>query len=506
MKVRSAARARRRPPPRPYSACYAPSVQLYFQPDGDVRACCRNMSYPLGNVGSTRLTDIWEGARRHELVGRLAADDYSHGCEGCEWEINTEGRDGSYAQSFEALAGHLTADPASGEWPRWMEFNLSNSCNLQCIQCNGDLSSSIRIHREKRPAQPAVYGDDFFEDLRLFLPHLEACQFAGGEPFLGSENFRAWDIVAEVAPDLTCRVVTNATQWNKRVERVLEQVRIAPTFSIDGITRDTYESIRIDSDYDAVMTNIDRFCDYAARVGTDVSINFCLMAQNHHEFGALLLFAEERGIRVNVSVVHYPEHCSIARIDPTEIAAIHGSLLEESERISDRLELNADTWRTEVARIGSWLDGHDPGIDHEALWGMQDAGPFAFARWADRTHDDAPARTDLAAFADDGQVHVVRIGSGETITECSPSAAHALGVEPADVVGHPVGRIQELVERAHGSMTDQRVLGEADDQIDVLSTFGDVEFRTSIVAMRDATGFADHARLLFSSRPVARVP
>ncbi|MBL8778804.1 MAG: SPASM domain-containing protein [Acidimicrobiales bacterium] len=504
VRVRRAVR-RRRPPGegRPYSACYAPSVLLYFQPDGDVRACCRNMTYPLGNVGTQRLTDIWDGPRRHELVARLADDDFSHGCEGCKWEIETEGRDGSYPQSFETRASHLTEDPASAAWPRAMEFNLSNSCNLQCIQCNGDLSSSIRIHREGRAPLPKVYGDEFFEDLALFLPHLRTVQFAGGEPFLGPENFRAWDLIAEVAPDLVVQVVTNATQWNKRVEAVLEKVRVAPTFSLDGITATTYEAVRHGADHDAVMANVDRFCAYAERVGTHVSINFCLMAQNHHEFGPLLVFAEERGISVNVSVVHYPEHCSIARLAPDEIAAIHQSLLAQSDEILSKLDRNARVWTTEVARVGSWLDGHDPGTDHETLWGVADAGPFAFPKWADRQQDDTEARAELSEFGLDGVVHVLHIGTGEIITACSDEAAAALGASAGELAGAPISRVQEVVERAHGAIVDQRMLSEGDDRIDVLSVFGDLEVRTAIVAMRDATGFADHARFLFATRPAA---
>ncbi len=505
VKVRGALRGRRSGgSERPYSACYAPSVLLYFQPDGDVRACCRNMSYPLGNVANQRLTEIWDGPRRHELVARLAEDDYSHGCEGCKWEVETEGRDGSYPQTFEARASHLTEDPASAAWPRSMEFNLSNSCNLQCIQCNGDLSSSIRIHREGRPPLPKVYGDEFFEDLATFLPHLHTVQFAGGEPFLGPENFRAWDLIAEVAPDLEVQVVTNATQWNKRVEAVLEKVRIAPTFSLDGITAATYEAVRHGADHDAVMTNVDRFCDYTRRVGTRASINFCLMAQNHHEFGPLLVFAEERGIDVNVSVVHYPEHCSIARLDPREIAEIHESLLAQSDEVLSRLDRNARVWRTEVARIGSWLDGHDPGTDHETLWGVADAGPFAFPKWADRQQDDVEARADLEAFAAGGGVHVLRIGVGDTITDCSDEDAAALGTTVDELIGAPVSLVQEIVERTHGPLTDQRMLREGGDRIEVVSVFGDVEIRTVIVAMRDATGFADHARFLFAARPAVR--
>ena len=461
------------------------------------------MIYPLGNVGSDRLIDIWNGPRRRVLQERLAVDDYSHGCRGCEWEVSGEGRDGSYPQSFDWGATHLTADPDSGAWPRRMEFNLSNSCNLQCIQCNGDLSSSIRIHREGRPPLAKVYGDEFFEDLRLFLPHLDAAQFAGGEPFLGAENFRAWDLIAEVAPDLRCDVVTNATQWNKRVERVLEKIPMGFTFSIDGITKETYDAVRIDADFDEVMANVDRFCAYARARGTGLALNFCLMAQNFHEFGDLLLFAEERGIAVNVSVVHYPEHCSIARLDRAEIAEIHRFLVAQSDEVLAGLDRNAATWRTEVARIGSWLEGHDPGTDHSELWGMG-GGPLDFSVWGAGPHDDRAARKSLASFADDGAVRTVDVGSGDTIVECSHAAAELVGVDPGELVGRSAAVLTDLMAARHGAMSAQEVLSESGDQIDMMATFGDTELRTTLVALRDETGFADSARILLASRPARR--
>ena len=461
------------------------------------------MNHPLGNVGVDRLIDIWNGSRRRVLQERLAEDDYSLGCQGCEWEITTEGRDGSYPQSFEERATHLTGDPASAAWPRVMEFNLSNSCNLQCIQCNGDLSSSIRIHRERRPPLVNVYGDEFFEDLRLFLPHLDEAQFAGGEPFLGAENFRAWDLIAEVAPGLRCDVVTNATQWNRRVDQVLEKIPMGFTFSIDGITKETYEAVRKDADFAEVMANVERFCAYARARGTRLALNFCLMAQNFHEFGDLLLFAEERGIGVNVSVVHYPEHCSIARLDRAEIAEIHRFLLAQSDEVLAGLDRNAATWRIEVARIGSWLEGHDPGTDHDALWGIE-PDPLMFDRRGGGPQDDHAAREALEAFADGGPVHMVRVAPGEVILECSASAAEILGAKPEALIGRPAVAIDEALAARHGARTHHEVLSDAGGQVDLLSTYGTTQYRTAIVAMREVDGYADHAMILFASRAVER--
>lgn len=349
--------------------CLAPSVQMHLLPDGDIRACCRN-PVPLGNIAEQRLPEIWWGERRAGMQLQLAAKEIPTGCENCAAEIATEGRRGSYPEVFDFWTNRLGRDRTGRPWPIRMEFNLSNRCNLQCIQCSGDLSSSIRIHREGRQALGTVYDDTFFEDLRPFLPHLRHANFAGGEPFLGPENFRVWEMIAEVAPKLECTINTNATQWNRRVEEVLDRGRFSFIFSLDGITKETYESIRIDGDLDEVLANIERFRDHAQRHNTDVNINHCLMPQNHHEFADLLLYAEQRGIKVNVSVVRAPRHCSIAYLPRDDIRSIHRTLTEREHDLLPRLHLNASTWIAEVRRIGTWAE-HGPPPDPDAPPGPQ---------------------------------------------------------------------------------------------------------------------------------------
>lgn len=348
---RRTARANRRL--RAASACFAPTTQLHLLPWGEIRACCLN-SHALGNISEERLPEIWNGHRRAAMRLALAANVFPPGCEGCGVQVEVEGRANSYPEVFDFWVEKLDGDLADNRWPIRMEFNLSNSCNLQCIQCNGELSSSIRVRREGRPPMPKVYDDQFFEDLRAFLPHLRHANFAGGEPFLGAENFVVWKQIAQLAPDLDVTINTNATVWNRRVERVLNELKCSFIFSLDGISKQTYESIRVDGDFEAVMYNINRFITYGRKRKTALNINHCLMPQNFHEFADLLLWAEERHIFVSVSVVRSPEHCSIGALPKEEIADIHRFLESRSAHLMPRLRLNWPTWEKEIQRIGRW--------------------------------------------------------------------------------------------------------------------------------------------------------
>ena len=42
------------------SACYAPTVSMYFDQFGNVRACCQNTETLMGNVTRQSIRQIWE--------------------------------------------------------------------------------------------------------------------------------------------------------------------------------------------------------------------------------------------------------------------------------------------------------------------------------------------------------------------------------------------------------------------------------------------------------------
>lgn len=471
-------------PPAPYAtACAAPAVQLRFDANGLVTSCCRTLQ-PLGHIGRDRLIDIWQGPRRRALVDALEGWDFSEGCQPCGAEIAVEGRGPSYAAIHDEFTDGMTLDPATRAWPRRMEMNLSNLCNLQCIQCDGESSSSIRLHREKLPPMPVAYGDEFFDDLELFLPHLDHIVFAGGEPFMSPENFRVWDMIAEQAPHITCKVVTNATQWNRRVERVLDRIPMHFIFSLDGITKSTYEAIRVGADFHAVMRNVDRFCAYVGERGTSASVNFCLMPQNHHEFGDLLQWAEDRGLFVNVSVVRTPAHASIASLPSPDLVALHRNLMARDEEMSASLALNRTTWVQELGRIGAWASAADNGgSSHTVMW---------FRVEGDGPHGDEAARAELtegsgrvlASFDVDAEDRIVRYD--------------APFLDGVDVLGRTFHDLGVEVARRFGPMNDYEVTSTGSDRVDAVAMFGETPARIVTVAIRDEGGRAEVARILLS--------
>ena len=457
------------------TACHAPSLQLVLLPNGDVGPCCRNPR-AFGNISDRLLSKVWHEARRRDLVDRLAEHDYGDGCESCGVESTLMPRSASYVAQFDYWAEHLRPSVESS-WPLRIEFDLSNNCNLQCVQCHGDLSSAIRIHREKRAPMPKVYTDEFFEDLRQFIPHLRSAGFAGGEPFLAREAFRVWELCAELAPGLPCTIVTNGTQWNRRVEAVLADLQVQPVLSLDGLTRATYESIRIGADHAQVLANLERFRRYAEQIGTRMNINFCVMVQNVSELPDLLLFAEERGIIVNALTVLGPPECSLAHLPPAELARAHDRLRARSDEVAG-LDLNGPTWHTVLTRLDSWR-ADDPGESRTA-WVERSPAILQFPRQGSGPNDDESVRRRLAAMATDGRVHVVRVGPDQVARGWSQDLADHLGVPLEALEGRPLSSVLSVVDR-------MEVVADDDDRYEATFDVGDRR-----------SGWADQVHVLYA--------
>lgn len=337
------------------SGCYAPFVSLYFDTHGNVLACCKNWSNPLGNVAVDRLDDIWNGVPMQRMRDGLATYQFGGGCETCAWQI----RHGDFTKAFPHVFDEFPVESPRPEWPAMIQFGGSNTCNLECVMCNGVLSSTIRARREHMPPLPKYYDDRFFADLRKYLPHLRMAQFFGGEPFLAHECFRIWDMMIEEGLSTRCHVSTNGTQYTARVERVLAALPFSITVSVDGATRGMVESIRVRARYDDVMRNIQRFREYTTQRKTWMALSYCLMRQNWHEFAEFLLFAEELGCEVFVNTVIDPPRHSLFSLPAAEMARLADRFEASGVDVVPRLTINRRVWDEQVAVLrGSAREQH----------------------------------------------------------------------------------------------------------------------------------------------------
>lgn len=367
--------------------CRAPFASLYLNTDGNVLACCQNTGFVLGNVAERSLSEIWTGPRVNLLRQALLESRYDLGCDFCRWQAESGQPENAFARIFDRFP--LTA--AEPDWPKMLQFAMSNTCNLACIMCNGSLSSTIRRQREGLPIQESPYTQPFFDDLRRFLPHLEEAEFLGGEPFLEDECFRVWDLMVEERAIVPIQISTNATVFNSRVKSLLETFPVRLLVSIDGVTKSTVEAIRVGARFETIQKNLRRFMEMcAADSGGGVTLAFCLMRQNWREFGDFLAYADSLGLPVFVNRVVTPDHCSLFTLAPEELQEIADQLSAQSERYAG-LALNGRVWSLTLqelyanarqTQVGLAQEIRDPSKNKESMahaWNLATRGDYAEA-------------------------------------------------------------------------------------------------------------------------------
>lgn len=432
------------------AVCYAPFVSLYFDQRGDVRVCCQNVQHVVGNITTQRIDDIWNGEKINALRDALVAYDFKLGCRFCEWQLT----DGALKTSFMRQFDNWPAEATRPAFPKRMEFSVSNTCNLECIMCNGEWSSSIRARREKLPPIPKVYPDQFFTDLRKYLPHLQRAKFLGGEPFLAHESFRIWDMMIEDGLQTSCHVTTNGTQWNDKVERVLKALPIGISISMDGVSKETVESVRVNAKHEEVFANFQKFLGYCRQKKQYIGLTYCLMQQNWHEFGDYLLFADKNDVEVVVNTVIGPMHCSLHVLPPDKLGEIVEALERQNEVILPKLGRNKQCWIDQLARLKHRL---------ETAWQQPNKYfiPMILTEGSDKFPAVGPtqapiaeeqARRVLTSWGNQSPIAgwvCDKTGKLETILTDDPTGK-LLGIEPAAILNKPVQNIHVELIRLHG--------------------------------------------------------
>jgi MoaA/NifB/PqqE/SkfB family radical SAM enzyme len=368
-----------------------------FAPEGWVHACCVNAAWPLGDVREQSLREIWDGERARALRAAVRRGDFGHGCGNCRHRLehDTGNADVTYYREMPA-----PADPA---WPEVMAFGLSNTCNLACVMCGGNLSSRLRAI-EGRPRLEPAYGDRFFAELAEFLPHLRRAEFRGGEPFLIREHHRVWDLLVELDLHPEVQVTTNGTLWDDRVTRVLDAFPTQITFSLDGLDEAVNTGIRVGSDHTAVLANARRFAAYAQDVGSRFDLSFCVLRQNWRELAGLVRFAEELGGEAHAQIV-LERSQGLQRLPTDELVPIIDELARQGDDL-DVSDANQRTWD----RMVDWLRGEVRQRQSGAMRIWEGPGPenldhVQARRAAARRADDLdPWRSTLARWATTGQV------------------------------------------------------------------------------------------------------
>lgn len=297
------------------SICHAPHLSMYFGIDGVVRPCCRNKAYTYGSYPNSTIVCIWNNSNRINLIKHLNKSDLSQGCLECYNHL--------FSENFSAVVAKMfDYQKKRKKYPTILEFELDNTCNLECIMCAGKLSSSIRANRENLPNHSSTYDSEFVNQLEEFIPYLEEARFYGGEPFLIQIYYEIWERIIALNPSTKIYVQTNGTILNDKIKTLLKKGKFVINISIDAIDKELFEKIRKNSNYNIVMKNLAYFHNYCIQNNTFFCITPTFMRENWMEFPKIVEFCNNRNIPLFYNTLYRPRNLAINTLKSSQIKEI----------------------------------------------------------------------------------------------------------------------------------------------------------------------------------------
>lgn len=172
-------------------------------------------------------------------------------------------------------------------YPLYIDIEPNNNCNFKCHHCQVTHWSKESTHLTK----------DLFSQILDQFPYLEEVKLQGmGEPLLNKQLISMLSLGEERG--LFMRFTSNASLCNQKVAEQLSQLQnTSITFSLDGSTAETFESIRVGGRFEQIQKNIRNLSQIRGSKKQPVLLAWTVVTnRNIHEVQQIVKMASDLGI------------------------------------------------------------------------------------------------------------------------------------------------------------------------------------------------------------------
>ncbi|CUU71670.1 heme biosynthesis protein [Campylobacter hyointestinalis] len=227
------------------------------------------------------------------------------------------------------------------DFPLFVRFENQFKCNARCTMC-------VHGHPDLRKD----YAYKGYLDFDTFKRLVDECDEQGcpsvgvsqtNEPLLDPDIMERLEYISTKKNIMDIHFNTNASLLSEEISRRMLDTNVSRmNFSVDAMTEETYNKIRIGLDFNTVINNIETFLNLRAKMGKNlpiVRISFLLQQKNKHELEAfkkywvdkvdyvaiqryvpISPFGDERSVAIPEAPIDGKQSCSY----PFESLFIHG--------------------------------------------------------------------------------------------------------------------------------------------------------------------------------------
>lgn len=237
--------------------CPIPWTGFIMNPNGEVKNCVLS-EQTLGNINDTSIQDILHSDTNAEIKQCMNTDQQHIGCANCyKLEQGTSGLKNVRSDRYyylKALSGvPYSAYDTIDTTLSTVDMRWRNTCNLACVYCGPELSSTWAKELNK---EIAVDEQQLAKTKKYILdnaPNLKNVYLAGGEPLLMKENSELLD---RLDPSCTVRINTNLSNIKGPVfERASKFRDVHWTVSVETMGTE-FEYIRYGANWKIFLENL----------------------------------------------------------------------------------------------------------------------------------------------------------------------------------------------------------------------------------------------------------
>lgn len=243
--------------------------------------------------------------------------------------------------------------------PKHVHLNFGNMCNLKCIMCHPQYSSSIhtevKLHETEynkfiskyHQIQNGTYiGKDVnysalwfkektFSDLSSkLLSNADRIFLTGGEPLMSLESFNTLNELKNKS-NIDLVITTNGSLISDKWISLLSQFKsLNITISLEGVGK-ANDYLRNGSDWNIILHNI-----YLVKSLTNlVSFQIATVIQHtsFYTFIDLINFVELENININFTILNEPKYLSVNTLTPEEIDTFKTNLEHNKKEWNKKL-------------------------------------------------------------------------------------------------------------------------------------------------------------------------
>lgn len=266
-------------------------------PSGDVMPCCRFFGPRTKNDDAPHIRDGLKQAREGEyftsIRKQMLEGKRPYQCGKC-WGMESDLLKAE-AKGDQLVRGSLprlnidtkveTRDTTPGPSKiRYLETGISSLCNMACIMCGPQASSTIfSIHNPKKKIPKGFHESN--DNINDDLSELRYLKFVGGEPMLEHKHDDLLEKVIEQnenPKNLAIEYHTNASHFpSKRVIESWKRIgKIIIIFSLDGVGEKATLQRPGKYNWQMIEDNVNRYRELSNEINIEFSSNTVMTALN----------------------------------------------------------------------------------------------------------------------------------------------------------------------------------------------------------------------------------